>query len=250
MRIITKIDYKNGHVIKGRRYEGFKKVGPFNDIVSQYYHDGACEFIFYDCVAALFGRPKLHRDLALACSNIFVPVTVGGGIRTYDQAANFFQSGADRVAVNSKLFDDDYLIERIADSYGSQSIVAMLEVKKIGTKWLLFTELGREPIGLSLAEGFEICLKRGVGEICLNAIDFDGLLTGFPTELCALIPPKFPVPIILSGGFGGANQMQELCDSGYEWLSGFALAAAFHQNRIRLADVKSLIKPEFSNNDL
>ena len=230
MRVISKIDYKNGYVIKGRRYEGFKKVGPVREIVENYYKAGAKEFVFYDCVAALFGMSKMLEQVVGLSKRIFAPITAGGGIRTYEQARTVFENGADRIAINSSLFGSSGLVEEVANNYGSQSIVAMLEAKKIADDWLLFKELGREPLGLSLKDGLEICEDYGIGETNITAIDYDGLGSGFPTDLCEIIPEKYPVPVVLGGGIGEMHHIQKIQRVGYPWLSGLSIGSMFHKD--------------------
>jgi imidazoleglycerol phosphate synthase cyclase subunit len=228
MRIISRIDYKNGNVIKGRRFEGFRKVGTVHEVVEKHYSAGASEFLFYDCVAALFGNAKLLDEVSSVSSQIFSPVTAGGGIRTGDQADLVFKSGADRIALNTSVFENPALVKKVARKYGNQSIVAMLEVKKISGTWQLFKELGREPIFLSLERGLDFCLNLGVGEVCLTAVDHDGLMKGFPQGLLGLIPDDFPIPIVLSGGISQPCHIDLLMSYRNKWLSGVAIGTAFH----------------------
>ena len=228
MRIISRIDYKNGNVIKGRRFEGFRKVGTVREVVEKHYSSGATEFLFYDCVAALFGSAKLLGEVSQTASQIFSPITVGGGIRNRDQADLVFKSGADRVALNTSMFENPTLIKSVAQKYGKQSIVAMLEVKQLSGTWHLFKELGREPISLSLEQGLDVCLNLGVGEVCLTAVDYDGLMKGFPQDLLGLIPDDFPIPIVLSGGIAQPCHIDVLMSYSDRWLSGVAIGTAFH----------------------
>lgn len=243
MRIISRIDYKNGNVIKGRRFEGFRKVGTVRDIVEKHYFAGASEFLLYDCVAALFGNAKLLDEVSSIGSQIFSPVTAGGGIRNSEQADLVFKSGADRIALNTSVFENPSLVKAVAQKYGKQSIVAMLEVKQVSGAWQLFKELGREPLSLSVEHGLDLCLKSGVGEVCLTAVDHDGLMKGFPQKLLGLIPDNFPIPIVLSGGIAKPCHIDLLMSYRDKWLSGVAIGTAFHSDtqQISLLNDKYLL---------
>ena len=234
MRIISRIDYKNDFVIKGRRYEGFRKVGKVRDVVNAYYNAGAAEFLFYDSVAALFGNAKLLDAIPQISQRIFSPITAGGGVRNLGHADMLFKAGADRIALNTAVFKNPQLIVDIAQKYGAQAITAMVEIRNLEGSWRLFRELGREPIDIAFSDSLKICSDMGIGEVCITAIDHDGLMNGFPLEILELVPESFPLPIVLSGGIATADHINLLKTYEMGWLSGVAIGTAFHHQITRI----------------
>ena len=169
MRIISRLDIKNQNLIKGINLEGLRVVGEPNKYALKYYNEGVDEIIFMDVVASLYGRNNLFDIISKASKDIFIPITVGGGIRSIDDAIKAFKSGADKVAVNTAAVENNNLINQLSEKFGSQSIVLSVEAKKIKQDyWEVFTNNGRQETGLNVIEWVKNCENRGAGEILLT----------------------------------------------------------------------------------
>ena len=172
MRIIARLDIKNKNLIKGINLEGLKIVGEPNKFAIEYYENGIDELIFMDSVASLYGRNNLYDIINEASNNIFIPLTVGGGIRNIDDALKAFNSGADKITVNTAAVEDNNLINNLSKKFGSQSLVLSIEAKKIDkNKWEVFTNNGRQETGLNVIDWCKNAEDRGIGEILLTSVD-------------------------------------------------------------------------------
>lgn len=211
IRIISRIDVKNEFVIKGIHLEGLRKVGNPNELAKKYYENGIDEIIFMDAVAAYYDRNSLSHIIEKACEDVFVPITVGGGIRTIDDISNALKVGADKVAINTKAVQNPNFIKEASEIFGSQCIISSIVAKKIGDeKWEVYVDNGREPTGLDVLEWAKKVEELGAGEIMLTSIDKEGTKKGFDVELNKFVSEIVSIPLISSGGMGKTKDVIDL----------------------------------------
>ena len=200
------MDIKGANLIKSVRLEGLRILGQPNEFALDYYKQGIDELIYMDCVASLYGRNSLSGLVSTAIENIFVPLTVGGGIRSIDDVFELLRAGADKVAVNTAVVNDPQLITQIVNKFGSQCLVLSIDAKLNSKgKWEVLTESGRERTGLDALDWAIKGAELGVGEILLTSVDREGTRQGFDVELVRLISESVSVPVIASGGLRTAQ---------------------------------------------
>jgi len=237
IRLIARLDIKGPNLIKGIHLEGLRVIGSPNEHALRYYHQGADELIYMDCVASLYGRNSLGDIVRATAQDIFIPITVGGGIRTVDDATNLLRCGADKVAVNTAAVDNPKLISDIAQSFGSQCMVLSIEAKNIGAgRWEVFTDNGRERTGKDVIEWAKQGVALGAGEILLTSIDNEGTRKGFDVALLAAVTNEVSVPIIASGGMGKPEDLLDAvqqCD-----VDAIAMADILHYQRATIGDIR------------
>ena len=184
MRIIPRIDIKSDYMIKSVRYEGLRKLGKPELFANKYYNDGATEIILIDTVASLYSRNPSFDTLKNVSNTIMIPLIFCGGLRTIYDVEKAFESGADKVGLNTILFEDKYLITRIAENYGQQSLIASIEAKKVNCEsWECYTHNGRERTYTDVFEWVKEVIDLGVGEIYLSSVDRDGTELGYDIKL-------------------------------------------------------------------
>jgi len=237
VRIIARIDVKGPNVIKGVHLEGLKVVGDPNEIALRYYKSGIDEILYMDTVASLYGRNSLLDIVRHTAAGVFVPIIVGGGIRTVDDARDALRSGADKVAVNTAAVNDPTLISAIAQRFGSQCITLSIEAKKQPNGiWEAYTENGRERTDLDAIEWAKRGAELGAGEILLTSVDQEGTRKGFDIPLIKAVSEVVSVPVIASGGFGAPDDfLSAVCDGA---ANAVAIADAFHFERTNISDVR------------
>jgi cyclase len=180
IRLIARLDIKGPNLIKGVHLEGLRVIGSPNEYALKYYQQGADELIYMDCVASLYGRNSLEEIIQNAAKDVFVPMTVGGGIRSVEDATNLLRCGADKVAVNTAAVANPQLISGISQRFGSQCMVLSIEAKQVGPdKWEVFTDNGRERTGLDVIDWVKKGVDLGAGEILLTSVDREGTRKGF-----------------------------------------------------------------------
>lgn len=239
-RIIARLDIKNEHVIKGIQLEGLRKVGIPHTLASQYYEQGIDEIVFMDAVASYYDRNSLHGIIKEACKDIFVPLTVGGGIRTLDNIQEVLDSGADKVAINTQAIKNPEFIKEAATRFGSQCIVLSIVAKKTADNtWEAYTDNGREPSGIDVLVWAKEVEALGAGEIMLTSIDKEGTKKGFDEELCALVSKAVSIPIIASGGAGNTIHTLDVLKNTN--IDGIALASILHYNIASVANLKEYL---------
>ncbi len=237
IRIIARLDIKGSNLIKGIHLEGLRIIGDPNEYAVKYYMQGADELIYMDTVASLYGRNHLSNLIENAAKNIFIPLTVGGGIRTLDDAINIFRSGADKVAINTAAVRNPSLISSIANVFGSQSVVLSIEAKRIGNeRWEVYTDGGREPSGLDVLDWAKSAVNMGAGEILLTSIDHEGTRKGFDLSLIKAVVDLVSVPVIASGGMGCPEDINSAVNIG--GAAAIAAADIFHYGRASINDVR------------
>ncbi len=235
-RVIARMDIKSSNLIKSINLEGLKIIGNPNEYAKKYYEEGADEILFMDCVATLYGRNNLSEIINQSTKDIFIPIAVGGGIRSLDDVKMMLNSGADKVAVNTAAVNDPQFITVLANLIGSQSIIISIEAKKRDQNWEVYTSNGRDPTGKDVVEWAKEVEKLGAGEILLTSIDQEGTRKGFDIELVKAVTSVTNLPVICSGGFGRIDHAKKLIDSCQ--ISAIALADALHYKRHKLFEIK------------
>lgn len=239
-RVIARIDVKNEFVIKGIHLEGLRKVGSPNLMAIDYYKNGIDEIIFMDAVAAYYDRNSLSNVIQNACRDVFIPITVGGGIRTIDDIKIALKNGADKVAINSAAVRNPDFIRRASEIFGSQCIVSSIEAKKVDeNKWEVYTDNGREPSGLNVLEWIKEVEKLGAGEVFLTSIDKDGTKKGFDIHLNQAVSDIVSIPIISSGGMGTCDDAVNLLKKTN--IDAIAVASLLHYKMQSVQDIKRTI---------
>ena len=239
LRVIARLDIKNNFVIKGIHLEGLRKVGDPNELAKIYYEQGIDEIIFMDAVASLYDRNNLFHIIEKACSNVFIPISVGGGLRSIDDVKKALDSGADKVVINTGCIKNINLVSEIANKYGSQCLVGSIEAKRTKDEWLCYFDNGREPTNKKVTEWAKILENEGIGELIITSIDQEGTQKGFDVELIRKIESATKCPIIVSGGFGNQAHLENLLSS--SWPSGIALASVLHYKKKNVSEIKSII---------
>jgi|TARA_B100001964_G_scaffold221094_1_gene264832 cyclase len=240
IRLIARLDIKNSNLIKSINLEGLRIVGDPNTFAKKYYQDGIDELVFMDCVATLYGRNNLYNIINTATKDIFIPITVGGGVRSLEDARNILNCGADKIAVNTAAVIKPEFISELANVLGSQSVVLSVEAKKRNENhWEVYTNNGRELTGWDVFEWIKRAVSLGVGEILLTSIDKEGTRKGFDIELIRLASQITEVPIIASGGLGKVNDLIDVINIGKA--DAAAVADAIHYKRISVKELKNTI---------
>lgn len=236
-RVIGRLDVKGANVIKGIHLEGLRVVGNPRELARDYYLQGIDELLYMDAVASLYGRNNLTEVVRAAACELFVPLTVGGGVRTLDDIHALLRAGADKVAINSALVTNPELVTEAAQVFGSQCIVTSVDAKKIGTnKWEVFTESGREKTGLDAIEWCQEMVRRGCGELLITSIDQEGTKKGFDNELISAISTSVSVPVVASGGAGSIDDVIDCFQT--TSADAVALASVLHYRHIDLGELK------------
>ena len=244
-RIIPCLDIKNGRVVKGTNFKGLSDVSSPVELARLYSDCGADELVFYD-ITASFEERKLFTDiLKEVASEIFIPLTVGGGINTVDDFDRVLKCGADKVSVNSGAIKNPNLIGQAAQKYGNQCVVLSVDIKRVDGKFHVFAKGGREDTGLDAIEWIKDGVKRGAGEVVVNSIDTDGVKNGFDIELLKIVCDAVNVPVIASGGAGSVDHFIELFKEIPDIDAGLA-ASVFHFGEIEINELKA----ELRNNDI
>ena len=234
-RIIGRLDIKGPDLIKGVHMEGLRVMGVPNEFAKKYYQSGVDELLYIDLVASLYGRSNLADIVSATIDDVFVPITVAGGVRSVEDARRLLKAGADKVAINTAAVERPDLLNEIAMEFGSQCLVLSIEAKKQNESYEVFTDCGRESSGIMLREWVEEAIEKGVGEILLTSIDRDGTMKGVDEALLSSIPEDLDVPIIYSGGFSGVSCLAKCKKANVD---GMAIGASLHFDRLELSDVK------------
>lgn len=236
MRLIPRLDIKNDFVIKGINLEGLRKVGKPLDLLEKYYREGADEICLIDSVASLYGRNNLFSIIENATKNIFIPLTVGGGIRSLKDIELALNSGADKVAINSFATENPNFISEASKNFGSSTIVSYIEAKKNNSSWEVYKYFGREKTDLDIIYWIKKVQDLGCGEILLTSVDHEGLQKGLDYKLLDTVIKILNVPLIFSGGFTGIEEIQKI-ERNYENVS-LSMSSVLHYNKIKLKDLR------------
>ena len=237
VRLIARLDIKGPNLIKGIHLEGLRVIGSPQEHALKYYQQGADELIYMDCVASLYGRNHLGDIISLAARDIFVPMTVGGGIRSVDDATQILRAGADKVAVNTAALANPALISNIAKRFGSQCMVLSVEAKQVGPeRWEAYTDNGRERSGKDVVEWVREAVALGAGEILLTSVDREGTRKGFDVSLIHAVSSVVSVPVIASGGMGQPSDAVDVVTEG--GADAVAMADILHYTRASVGDIR------------
>lgn len=211
MRLIPRLDIKEPNLIKSIHLEGLMQIGDPNEFAQKYYAQGADEILIIDCVATLYNQKPKFKFLKKITKKVFCPITIGGGIKTVENALEILNSGADKIAINSAAVRNPCLIKKISEIIGTQSVVVSIEAKKRRpNNWEVFIENGREPTGINVLDWVNELNKLECGEILLTSIDQEGTGKGFDIELCRKVSEISRCPVISSGGAGEISHLIDL----------------------------------------
>ena len=231
-RVIPRLDVKGPNLVKGVHLEGLRVLGKPESFARVYYDDGADELLFMDIVASLYGRNSLLDIVRRTAGEIFIPLTVGGGLRSIDDMREALRAGADKVAINTAAVLDPELIRRAAHRFGSSTIVVSIEaIRGADGKWQAFTDNGRERTGLDAVEWAARAADLGAGELLVTSVDREGTGRGYDIELTRAITEAVDVPVIACGGAGGVSDVVGVLEEG--GASAACVASILHYNVLR-----------------
>ncbi len=236
-RIIPCLDVKNGRVVKGTNFMGLADVSSPIELAKYYSENGADELVFYDITASAEGRELFSDILTETAKNVFIPLTVGGGINTLDDFDRVLKCGADKVSVNSGAIKNPSIVYEAAKRYGSQCVVLSADVKRVDGVFRVFAKGGRENTEMEALEWIKRCVDNGAGEIVLNSIDTDGVKGGFDIEMLSAVCEIADVPVIASGGAGKIEDFITLFNTLPKVDAGLA-ASIFHFGEVKISDLK------------
>lgn len=243
IRVISRIDVKNDDVIKGIHLEGLRKVGKPNDLAKKYYEAGIDEIVFMDAVAAYYDRNNLTDIIQAACKDVFVPVTVGGGIRCVEDVKKALNAGADKVAVNTQAIQRPNFIQQASEIFGSQCVVISIDAKKVSEgKWEAYIDNGREPTGIDVVDWAREVQTLGAGEIMLTSIDSEGTRRGFDYDLNCAVANSVSIPLIACGGAGSVEHISTLLTRSA--VDAVAVASVLHYDLVGVKELKKQINDD------
>lgn len=241
-RIVPCLDVRNGRVVKGVNFEGLQDMADPVEMARFYNASGADELVFYDITASAEGRKLFDDVLRAVASEIFIPLTVGGGIRTIEDFDRVLKCGADKVSVNSGAIADPSIIHEAAQRYGDQCVVLSMDVKRVDGQFRLFAKGGRVDTGIDAIEWAERGVRDGAGEVVVNSIDTDGVKGGFDLELLDAVAERVDVPIVASGGAGTMEDFAELFR--HRGMDAGLAASVFHTRQIEIRELKRYLRAQ------
>lgn len=243
IRIIPRLDIKGPNVVKGVHFEGLRVIGRPELLAPKYYEDGADELVYIDSVASLYGRNNLEDIVRRAAERIFIPLTVGGGIRTVDDIRNLLRAGADKVAINTAAIKNPRLITEGARTFGSQCIVISVQAKQRESgKYECLTDNAREKTGMEVREWVSKAVELGAGEILLTSVDREGTGEGYDVELVRSVSKMVNVPVIACGGAGNVEHIKKVIVTGAA--DAVCAASVFHYGLLDYIKGKAEYKEE------
>ena len=237
-RIVPCLDVKNGRTVKGVNFENLRDAGDPVELAKKYAADGADELVFLDISATAENRGILENLVKKVAREIFIPFTVGGGLKSVDEIQKILRAGADKVSINSAAVKNPDLISRAAEIFGSQAIVAAIDAKKVGKIWKVFVAGGKIETNLNAVKWARELAKRGAGEILLTSMDRDGTNAGYDLELLKKISNAVQIPIIASGGAGNLQNLKDAFSAGAD---AVLAASIFHFGKYSIADAKNFL---------
>ena len=241
IRLIPRLDIKGPNLIKGIHLEGLRVVGDPEIYAKKYYDDGADELLYMDIVASLYGRNNLKEIIKKTVKNVFIPITVGGGVRSIDDVRDLLRSGAEKVAINTAAANNPDLIRNVARKFGSQCMVLSIEAKKINDNyWEVYTENGRQKTGKDVLEWAKEGESYEAGEILLTSVDNEGTKKGFDFELVKKVSESVSIPVIASGGMGTLDDAIKVATKSSA--DAIAMADILHYERSDLFEIRDYCK--------
>lgn len=240
IRLIACLDVTNGRVVKGTNFANLKDAGDPVEVARQYYLDGADEIVFLDINATHEGRNTIIDLVKKIAERVFIPLTVGGGIRTVEDIRNLLNAGADKISLNSSAVKDPEIIKKASDKFGIQCIVIAVDAKKVEkNRWNVFINGGRIDTGIDAVIWSRKVAELGAGEILLTSMDKDGTKDGYDLELLRAVSSSVEIPVIASGGAGKIEHFSKACESG---ASAILVASLFHYRELTIKEVKNYLK--------
>lgn len=239
-RLIARLDIKGPNLIKGIQFEGLRVVGDPYEFATRYYQTGIDEIVYIDTVASLYGRNNIVEVVKRTARDVFIPMTVGGGIRSVADATELLRAGADKVAINTAAVERPELISEIADRFGNQCMVLSVEAKRAsstGSGWEVYTNNGREHSGRDVVDWVEQAVRLGAGEVFLTSVDQDGTREGFDVQLVQAVTSAVNVPVIASGGMGKFSHLVDVVRRG--GASAVAIGELLHRNRMSIEQLRA-----------
>ena len=240
-RIIPCLDIRNGRVVKGTNFQGLCDVSDPVELARHYSDCGADELVFYDITASAEGRQLFTDVLTQVASQIFIPLTVGGGINTVEDFDRVLKCGADKVSVNSGAIRNPRLIDEAARKYGSQCVVLSVDIKRVDGQFRVFAKGGREDTGMEALSWIKQCVDLGAGEVVVNSIDTDGVKQGFDIPLLQAVCELVQVPVIASGGAGSVAHFTDLFRA-VPTIDAALAASVFHFGQIPIPALKQVLR--------
>jgi imidazole glycerol-phosphate synthase subunit HisF len=237
IRLIPRLDIKGPNLIKGIHLEGLRVVGDPHAFAKKYYKDGADELLYIDIVASLYNRNNLEDIVRRTAQDLFIPLTVGGGVRSLDDAKSLLRAGADKIAINTAATRDPSLISQVARRFGTQCMVLSIEAKRTGAcKWEAMINNGRDHTGLDVVAWAKHAERLGAGEILLTSIDQEGTRKGFDVDLVKAVAGSVTIPVIASGGMGAFGHLRDVALTG--GADAVAIADCLHYARTTLEQIR------------
>jgi imidazole glycerol-phosphate synthase subunit HisF len=236
VRLIARLDVKAPNLVKGIQLEGLRKLGNPNEFARRYYQQGVDEIFYADIVASLYERNSLLDIIEKTTDDVFVPITVGGGLRSIDDVAAALRAGADKVSINTAAIKRPEVISEIANRFGSQCMVLSIQAKNNGSNWEAYYDNGREHSYLDVIEWAKRGQDLGAGEIMLTSVDREGTGKGFDIELVKAVTDIVTIPVIASGGMGTLEDVDRVVNEGAA--DAVAIAQAFHYKKFTVDDVR------------
>jgi cyclase len=232
-RVVPCLDVDAGRVVKGVRFQDLRDAGDPVELAARYDAEGADELVYLDITASSEGRELILDVAARTAETLFIPLTIGGGVRSVDDVRKLLRAGADKTAMNTAALDDPLLIRRAADEFGSQAIVVAIDARRTpgpgpGHTWTVFAEGGRRDTGRDALAWAEEATANGAGEILLTSMDADGTTTGYDLGLTAAVSRATPVPVIASGGAGTPDHLADAVDPDKGNAAAALAASVFH----------------------
>jgi cyclase len=232
VRIIPRLDIKGPNLVKGIHLEGLRVLGKPSDFAKYYYEQGADELLFMDVVASLYGRNSLHDIISETAKSIFIPITVGGGIRCLNDIKSMLRIGADKVSINTAALKRPEFIREASEEFGSSTIVINIEaIKDLDGKYYAFVDNGREYTGIEVVEWAKEVERLGAGEIVITAVSKEGTGKGVDVHLTKEISDSVSLPVIAHGGIGSMNDVEVLLESGV--VDALAIGSALHYEALK-----------------
>ena len=239
-RIIPCLDVKAGRVVKGVKFQNLADVGDPPGLAERYEQEGADEIVFLDITATLEARKTMHEIARRTAERLFIPLTIGGGVRTYQDVKETLRAGADKISLNTAAVQTPQVITEASRDFGAQCVVIAIDTKREGGKHRVFTHAGSKPTGLDTVEWAKRVADLGAGEILLTSIDADGTTNGYDLEVTAAVAEAVPIPVIASGGCGSAEHIYDVLTRGK---ADAALAASiFHYGTTTVRAVKEMLR--------
>lgn len=236
-RLIPRLDIKGPNLVKGIHLEGLRVMGDPQEFSRRYYEEGADELIYIDIVASLYGRNNLIEIVSKTATNVFIPITVGGGVRSVEDVNRLLRAGADKVAINTAAVNHPQLITEVARRFGSQCMVLSIEAKQTAPgRWEAYTDNGREKTGVDVLTWARRGVELGAGEILVTSVDREGTRKGFDVELVRTIATAVSVPVIACGGMGNLEHLVTVIRDGCA--DAVAMADVLHYKRMTLAEIR------------